>query len=96
MNTLCTNCKAKMPTLATRLRRVNSELHQLGLSYHDALPFPQINSTLERHGLPLMEEAIGEAVNKDSIHFNLLEDKWLHITFHRMESGRFEVVAYIN
>jgi hypothetical protein len=40
--TLCTQCSAQIPTLDRRQRRVNSELHQLGLTYHKFLPVASV------------------------------------------------------
>ena len=90
---ICETCKAKIPTLATRLRRVNSKLYQLGLTYHQSVPFEQIHCALSNHGFgPLTDEA----GNATSLHANVGGKSWIHITWHRMSSGKYEVVAYVN
>jgi len=90
--TLCSNCQVKLPSLAQRLRRVNSELQALGLKYHRVVPFDQITSALEAHGFtaPLFQ-AVGTRYNEA-----VGEGKYISINLHRMESGNWEVVAYVN
>jgi hypothetical protein len=92
--TLCSNCQAKIPTLQTRVKRVNNALHNLGLSYHEARfrVLDSINSILEDNGFRVLNWNIVS----DRMESEIGEDKWIAISFYRMESGRWEVVAYIN
>ena len=90
----CETCKAKLPTLHTRLLRVNSELHQLGLSYWDYLPVYQVDSALTNHGFAATD--LWQAGNDGRHHEEVGEGKWLSVSWHKMESGRYEVVAYVN
>src|ERR1700676_2763472 len=96
----CDTCKVKIPTLRTRLSRVNSELHQLGLTYQENMgdAFRRIDSALLCHGFADTNSAEGNAGTDTSFHVCVSSDtaSWLHVTWHRMESGRYEVVAYVN
>ena len=46
----CETCNAKLPTLKTRLARVNEALHALGLPYHVYLPVFQVDTALIDNG----------------------------------------------
>lgn len=91
--THCAECRVKLPSLAQRLRRVNSELYQLGLQYHRVVPFDQIASVLESHGfIPPTFQAIGL-----KYHESVGEGKFISVSLHKMEvTGSWEVVAYVN
>lgn len=93
----CATCNAKIPTLASRLRKVNSELHQLGLEYHDTLSY-SLNATDRILSMYGFYETDGEiTTGRDGkIHLAVGEDKWLSFSWHTTESGRYEVVAYVN
>ena len=89
----CSECQVKLPTLAQRLRRVNSELHQLGLEYHRVVPLAQITSALESCGFvaPLFQ-AIGTRY-----HEAVGEGKYITVDLYLMEETKnWEVVAYVN
>jgi hypothetical protein len=88
--TLCTNCQSKIPSLRARKQAVNADLHKLGLIYHDYLPFDQIDQILLSHGFNALEET------GIKLHEEIGEGLWLSASFYRMESGRWEVVAYVN
>jgi hypothetical protein len=92
--TLCTNCKAKIPSLRARKQAVNADLHKLGLTYHDGVPLYQINSILGLHDFDVVS-SLGTWAD-EGIHEEIGEGLWLTASFYRMESGRWEVVAYVN
>lgn len=96
--TLCTNCKAQIPTMARRLMRLNSELHQIGLEYHNTLggSLVRVYDALRAHGF--IEPEVGYTLPHPSgnILAEVGEGKWLTLSYHRMESGRYEIVAYVN
>ena len=100
--TICEQCQAKIPTMKTKLRRVNLILFHIGKVYHSNLvdAFGAIDQALISAGFPVMGEALSEAGNSTgafcSLHANLVEGKWLHVFWHRMPSGRFEVTACVN
>lgn len=93
---LCTECKSKIPTLARRLMRVNSELHQLGLEYHANLGpvFHALDLILVKHGFLETDTHFSGVTGR--LHQHVGDDKWLSLTAYRMESGRYEIVAYVN
>ena len=97
MTTLCANCKTAMPSLKTRLTRVNTRLHGM-LTYFDNMgaAFRLIDSALVASGFEETNGCTETAGTETSFHGNVGEGKWLHITWYRMESGRYEVTAYVN
>ncbi len=94
--TLCENCKTALPSLTRRLVRVNSELWQLGLEYHRLLPVHAINSALATHGFSATSVWTFQPGGEVRLHEEVGEGKWLSLSAHRMESGNWEVVAYVN
>lgn len=99
---LCYECGAKIPTLESRLRRVNAELYQLGLEYHDTLSY-SLNAAdriLLKHGFQETYRDTTPPVILTGLegkqHSDVGEGKYLTLAWHRMESGRYEVVAYVN
>jgi hypothetical protein len=93
----CENCKAKMPTLHTRTLRVNSELHQLGLTYHNTLSgaLHGVDRILLAHGFCQTDDAFGSSLD-GRLHEQVGDGKWVSVAWHRLDSGRYEVVAYVN
>jgi len=94
--TLCTNCQSKIPSLRARKQAVNADLHKLGLRYHDVVPLYLINSILDEHGFDLVGTIGIAIVSPGKIHEEIGEGLWLSASFYRMDSGRWEVVAYVN
>jgi hypothetical protein len=94
--TLCSNCQAKLPTLAARLSRANAELWQLGHTYYLTVPFDTIDGILSRNGFRTTRDTEETVSHTNGLHAYVGESKWLHINWHKMESGRWEVVAYVN
>lgn len=95
---LCENCKTKIPTLKTRLVRVNDELFEAGKIYWDTMSeaLRVIENALTRHGFALPEGNEYLQVINFRCHTEVGEGKYLTATFYRMESGRYEVIAYVN
>ncbi len=96
--TLCTECKTKILTLPARLKRVNEALHTVGRQYWTLLgdAMREIDTSLSFHGFADMANGTEETGTEHSTHMNVGEGKWLHISWHRMDSGRYKVVAYVN
>jgi hypothetical protein len=88
--TLCTNCQSKIPSLRARKQAVNADLHKLGLIYHNVIPMCSINMILNDHGF------LADSQFHFSNYVDGREGLWLSASFYRMESGRWEVVAYVN
>lgn len=93
---LCTNCNAKLPTMARRLAHVNVALWQLGLTYHKTLPIHAIDSALTAHGFVSTAVWTFCPGGEVKLHEPVGDGKWLSVSAHKMESGNWEVVAYVN
>ena len=91
----CPTCNAKVPSLAQRKRRVNSELYQVGLTYYDSLPMAPVDSILTSHGFASLEHGL-YCGNEGRINEPVGDNTYLTMTWYRMSSGRFEIVAYVN
>lgn len=89
----CSTCKAKIPTLASRLRKVNGKLWDLGLTYHEHVPHTEIDGILKQEGF---EDTIGASYDGHKLNCSVGDGKWLHVSWYRMQSGRYEIVAYVN
>ena len=84
---------AQQERIARRL--VNDRLHSLGLVYHVSLPISDIDNILGTYGFDETEPAIycgrdGRCSQQVGAY------TWLHLSWHKMESGRYEVVAYVS
>ena len=95
--TICTECKAKIVTPATRLKRVNEAFHKLGLLMHTSIPYLRIDTVLQTNGfdIPSYKDIRCEG-QYSRVHESVGEGKWLSITVYRFESGKYEIVAYVN
>ena len=91
-------CKAKIPTLHTRSLRVNSELYQLGLEYHDTLSWSlnAIDRVLLKYNFNTTDGMINNSGIDGKLHQEVGEGKWLTLSWHVMDSGRYEIVSYLN
>jgi len=74
--------------------RVNNDLHKLPI-YHDGLPLSEIDNILGRHGFNALEPAIycgasGSCTDKVG------PNTYLALSWYKMESGRYEVTAYVS
>jgi hypothetical protein len=97
--TLCTNCQSKIPSLRARKQAVNADLHKLGLTYHNVIPMCSIEMILNDHGfLADSQFHFSNYVDgrTERLHEEIGEGLWLTASFYRMESGRWEAVAYVN
>ena len=93
----CETCNAKIPSLKTRRDRVNDTLHSLGLKYYtslgeslNAIDEVLVSGGFSTHYAPFI---IG---NSNRHHVEVGEGLWLTLHTYRHESGRYEVVAYVN
>lgn len=95
---LCDNCTAKIPTVASRQKRVNDTLHSLGLVYHKQLGDALIRTYEALRANGFTEPEVGHTLPTDRgvIRGEVGHGKWLTLNFFRMESGNYEVVAYVN
>ncbi len=77
------------------LNKINEALYQIGLTYWDCLPIYKIDSILVDNGLEATEAAI-YCGRDGSTHEEVGQGKYLTLNWHKMESGRYEIVAYLN
>ena len=81
--------------LRNNLKRLNKGLYELGRTYHDSVPLDTVNELLSTYLFTELEPMI--LCGRDgSIHENVGYNQWLSLTWHKMESGRWEVVAYVS
>lgn len=77
-------------------RKVNAVLHGLGLAYHDSLPICTIDDVLLANGFNATEPAIYCGRDGNCSPMQVGEFTWLSLSWHKMESGRYEVTAYVS
>jgi hypothetical protein len=75
--------------------RANAKLNELGKTYHDGLALDKIGAILKANGFDELESAIYCGRDGDS-HEQVGERTWLRLSWHKMESGRYEIVAYLS
>lgn len=77
------------------LKKVNDGLYNLGLKYWDYLPIYEIDSLLVENGFDATEAAI-YCGREGKTHELVGYAKYFSMTWYKMDSGRYEVVAYVN
>jgi hypothetical protein len=84
------------PTEEKRARTVlNTKLYNLGCTDHDGLPLHLIDGWLTEEGFNSLTEGI-YCGHEGGVHEQVGPHTWLALTYYRMESGRYEVVAYLS
>ena len=97
MSNHCSQCGQKLVAvakMATRLRKVNSDLHAIGLVYWETMSesLAAIEYALQGQNF---ETPVDRQILNYRLHVEVGDGKWLSATWHRMESGRYKVVAYV-
>lgn len=94
---LAENIQFKMTPHQRRRARniVNSALFELGRTYHDHIPVTLIDNILSWNEFYPTEPAIYCGRDGNS-HENVGHDTWLSMSWHKMGSGRYEIVAYVS
>lgn len=76
-------------------RKINNALYDLTTNrYFDAIPVAQINAILEPFEMK-MEDGIYCGAD-GHLNEQLADNVWLAMTWHKMPSGRYEIVAYVS
>jgi hypothetical protein len=77
-------------------RRVNEELHNLGLTYWSSLSaaMEEVSNAVESNGFEVLHG--WPTSTPQRLHLELTDGKWLSLSYYRMESGNYEVTAYVN
>jgi len=80
---------------AAMFRQVNNELYALGKTYHDGVPLARIDEILSRADFDPLPQMI-LCGREGRIHESVGHNRWLAMTWYKMESGRYEIVAYVS
>ncbi len=84
---------------AAQLKRdanhVNEYLHEMGRAYHVSVPLDRVDDVLVACGFDELEPMI-LCGREGNIHENIGRNRFLSLTWYKMESGRYEVVAYVS
>lgn len=75
-------------------KRVNEALWKMGRIYYESVPLVEIASLLRANGFEF-NDVIATA-DEGRLTRPVGRDKWLSLSYFKMPSGRFEVVAYVN
>jgi len=75
--------------------RANGKLADISRRYHDELALTEIDAVLTAEGFSSMESAIYCGRDGQS-HEQVGERTWLTLCWHKMESGRYEINAYLS
>lgn len=78
-----------------RVKQANDALYQLGRTYHDGVPLREVDVILSRADLNPLEEMI-LCGREGRLHEPVGFGYWLALTWYKMESGRYEIVAYLS
>jgi hypothetical protein len=76
-------------------RKQANKLLQLLPIYSEGLQLEAMNAVLEEHGFKTLEPAI-YCGRDGSAHEQVGQRTWLTFTWHKMESTRYELVAYLS
>lgn len=86
--------RAAVSQLKRDTRRVNDSLQAFG-NYHDHIPLDHVNDVLKLSGFDVLEPMI-LCGRQGSLNQSVGRNRWLSLTWYKMESGRYEVVAYVS
>jgi hypothetical protein len=75
--------------------RVNVELYEMGLTYHDGVPLSHVNEILCVNGFNPLDAMI-LCGRTGQLHESVGRNRWLSLTWYKMASGRYEVIAYVS
>jgi len=91
-------------------RAINNDLYQISThnaaTYYDAIPMDQVGSALAKHGVGMLDEdntplkfvmltgRDGKADFRLSLNGKIINNSILVISWHKMESGRYEFNVY--
>lgn len=75
-------------------RKVNQELTSINAARHTGMPLKEITTVLADNGLDASK--VQEHLHGDEgrLHVQVSDEIWLTLTWMRMSSGRYEIVAY--
>lgn len=76
-------------------KRVNDALYDMGLLYWHSIPLANIDAILTHGGFRETEPAI-YCGREGTSHERVGDYTWFTMTWHKMESGKYEVTAYVS
>ena len=76
-------------------KRLNENLYRLGLTYWECIPLSTMDAMLTHEGFRETEPAI-YCGRDGSSHERVGDYTWFTMTWHKMESGRYEVIAHVS
>jgi hypothetical protein len=76
-------------------KQANVALYNLGRTYHDGVPLNEVNDILTQAGFNRLD-AFMVCGREGRLHEDVGNNRWLSLTWYKMESGRYEVVAYVS
>lgn len=76
-------------------KQANEALYKLGLTYHESIPLATVDGILSAADLNPLEQMI-LCGREGRIHEDVGSGLWLSLSWYKMASGRYEVVAYIS
>lgn len=81
---------------ARLLKQVNDALYKLGHNvYHDSVPLGLVDEILSHAEFDPLPEMI-LCGREGRLHEPVGHNRWLTLTWYKMESGRYEVIAYVS
>jgi hypothetical protein len=87
--------RATANALKRDTKAVNVALYGMGRTYHDGVPVQAVSDLLVHYGFDALEDML-LCGREGSLHENVGRNRWLSLTWYKMESGRYEVVAYVS
>jgi hypothetical protein len=76
-------------------KQANRMLAALGTRFHDGVPLDTVNDILAAAGFDELEGML-LCGREGRLHEAVGRNRWLALTWYRMESGRYEVIAYVS
>lgn len=76
-------------------KQANEALYKLGLTYHESIPLATVDAILSAADLNPLEAMI-LCGREGRIHEDVGNGLWLSLSWFKMTSGRYEIVAYIS
>ena len=76
-------------------KSVNEYLYELGRAFHVSVPLDRVNDVLRVYGFDELESML-LCGREGRLHEPVGRNRWLALTWYKMESGRYEIVAYLS
>ena len=79
----------------SKARKVANKLLASLANYHQFIPTTDIDNALTAAGFRTMEDGI-YCGREGSVHEQVGDRTWISLTWYKMESGMYEIVAYVS